>query len=167
MGSAALLSNVQEMARDFGARQTAGGLIIPRNAIPLLAIGSQPSPVLGATVELVAYTVNPQWLAVITGVIFAYDGTPSLTPGSGDGIWSVDIDRPIGGPAILGYSEKDFQAIKWPLGSYASGPWPVDFLHKANETIRIKFQAVATLIPGAPNFVTGGMVGYTWPGDRA
>jgi hypothetical protein len=159
------LELIQQHARDFGLRVGAGGLVIPRNAIPFQVVGSQPTPLLGAgQVELCVYRVQPQWFAVVTGLVFQYVGTPLLVPGAGDGIWSVDINRPVAALAALGYAEKDYGSVTVPLGSLQI-PWPCDFRHHDDETIRIKFEALANIAPGAPNFAIGLLQGYTWPGQ--
>jgi hypothetical protein len=159
------LNVIGSYARDFGLSRRAQSpeLKIPADAVPVLAIGAQPSPAYGAgsQVTLCQYTVQPQWIVWIFGVLFHFDGS-GFVPGSGDIVWSIDINRPAGAPVSIGYTEKNFGAIKWPLGSYEQ-PWPVRLRHRESETLRVKAYTVANVGIGAPNYITGALHGYTWP----
>jgi hypothetical protein len=161
------LRRMQQAAADFGeGRQTSSGLVIPRNAVPFLAIASAVSPAFGIAnqVVLASYTVPTSWFVLVSGVLFAFDGM-GLVPGRGDILWSVDVNRPLG--STLGYGEKDFSAITWPLGSYIAGPWPCEFRHYDGETIRVKAYTTANVGVGDPNRITGALYGFSWPGMKA
>jgi hypothetical protein len=159
------LSLQQAWARDYGLTKRAQSpeLRIPADAVPILAAGSAVSPAygIGSQVTLCSYQVQSQWVAYILGVVFAFNGS-GFVPGSGDIIFSIDINRPAGAPVSIGYDEKNFGAIKWPLGSYEQ-PWPVRLRHHESETLRLKAYTTANVGIGAPNFVSGLAVGFTWP----
>jgi hypothetical protein len=158
------VQQVQQRARDVGAARSIGGpLIIPKSAIPFMALGAVPCPALGVQVEVCSYQVQPQWFAFVWGVVLQFSGAP--LPNPTDVIWSVDVNRPVGETA-QGYAEKDFGSIVIPLGSSVLNPWPVDFRHWSKEVIRIKGTPIANVTPGAPNFVIGILLGHTWPGQE-
>jgi hypothetical protein len=168
ISAAQKLARQQRAAADYSLRRTSGGLVVPRDAVPFLALPQAPIPSPGYGVAnqviLAQYQVPTGWLAYFAGVLMSFDGT-GFHPGSGDIVWSVDVNRDLGAPLTLGYAEKDFGSILVPLGSYAAGPWPVDWRHTDGETIRLKVYTVANVGVGVPNFMTGGLFGFAWPGD--
>jgi hypothetical protein len=157
------VQEVQKRARDFGVfRTTPGGLVVPRNAIPFQAVGAVVCPALGTQVVVCTYQVQPQWFALVWGVVFQFVGTPAALPN--DITWTVDVDRPLGA-VDQGYAEKDYGAVPILLGDNQDRPWPVNFRHWSKETLRVKGTPNTNVTPGGSNFLVGMLLGDTWPGQ--
>ena len=128
--------------------------------------GAIPAPPNGVLTLVASYQVPNGQKFCFTHILLGADVGGAWVPGDGSIIFSVDVNRPGAGNA-QGLWFKDFQRVLVPLGSFANGPWPViateQAIFEALSTIRIKVVTTATINPGAPNFIHGMILGYTFP----
>ena len=160
------LSTVQEMANTLSeGRKTPTGAPIPWSARPITRFGSAVAPAYGSAnqVLLVTYQVPVNWSALIYGVVFAFSSNAMPAPVPGNLTFTVDIDRPLGN-TTSGYTEKDYNAVPFPLGALVNGPyWQVEWKHTSAETIRVKGYTVADVPTGAGSYLMAAMIGWEWP----
>lgn len=125
------------------------------------------SPAYGAgnQVALCSYQCPSNFVAVLKGILTSFDGS-GFIQGSGNIIWTLDVDQPI--PAVTGttgYSFDGYAKLLTTMGSYQNGLWKIypglRFIDQ--ETVRLKVQTVAVVGVGAPNFVTGMLAGWIVP----
>lgn len=154
------LAQVQTYKNDFAKSFEAPTRKIPIFRTPILVIGRVEAPAFGIDVTILSYIVRANYACLITGIVMGYVGSPAPLPG--DINWGVDIDRPGTGPTA-GYVEKDYEAIPVPLGSFTEGPWPCEFSHRDNETIRVKGVTISNVGTGPGNFLTAAIYGFEWP----
>jgi hypothetical protein len=122
------------------------------------------APAYGTQIQLVSFQVPQAMEAVITHVVFEYDGT-GFTPGSGAAIWSIDINRPLGATA-QGYNPPGWGQILTQLGNFGNGlPFPIPGGIRLSErdTIRIKVTTANPLGIGAPNYFNTALLGWYYP----
>lgn len=161
------LQEVQQQARDWGARRSAFGKRIPAVAEPVTVFGFSTVPVVyGTQVQLLQFQAKANWFFLAAGIVLSFTGA-GQPPNPGDVSYTVDIDRPLG-DAAAGFVEKNYGNVPFPLGSFDRGLiWPVEFEHRNTEVIRIKATPVANMGLGATNFFTACLFGWTWPESRA
>jgi hypothetical protein len=145
-------------------------VMMPPGGISFFAKGSLPAPAYGTAnqIELCSYEVQDNWEGVLLDVMNLYtDNAGTFVQGSGDIVWSIDIDRPLGSPLQTGRWLPDYFQIITQLGDL-SEPWPVrgGWRMKQGETYRYKVYTVANVGVGAPNFVHAALLGWTWPMAR-
>ena len=165
--AAPTLAQVQQMAHELSlARRTPVGTPVPWSARPVTRFGKVQAPAYGAAnqVTLLTYQVPVNWTALIYGIVLQFVGAPPA-PLPGDLIFTVDIDRPLLN-TTLGYTEKDYGAVPFPLGSLTTGPyWPVEWKHATGETIRVKGQTVLNVSFGPGTFFEAALLGWEWPAE--
>jgi hypothetical protein len=165
MSSTKQLGVMQEMMNDLAqARRTPYGTPIPWSAEPVTKFGSLVAPAFGSANQgiILTYTTPQNFYSLICGIVLGWAG-PGPLPLPGDLIFTVDIDVPLGIVGV-GYPEKDYGSIQFPLGSFVPGqPWPVEFRHKNGEVLRIKGQTVVNVTTGPGDFMTAGLFGWQWP----
>jgi hypothetical protein len=132
-------------------------------AEPFEAPGSIVSPGYGAQAVVCTYQVPRGYMANLTGILAVFEGS-NFVPGSGDLVWSIDVNAPLGFPLPTAYTLQDFARILIPKGSY-DHLWPVNrWLEFSSEDIlRLKVLTVQNVGVGAPNFVNGILHGSIWP----
>jgi hypothetical protein len=167
------LTSAQTMMRDWAeSRRTPFGTRVPKIALPVAAFGFIQVPAFGTQANILPasvpanqdyiYKVKPNWYALICGLILQFTGTGSA-PNPGDLSYTIDVDRPLGVSGV-GYTEKDYNAVPFLLGSFTLGfPWPTEFKHKNGEELRIKATAIANMGTGAGNFFQAALLGWEWP----
>lgn len=147
-------------------------VMMPPGGISFFAIGSVPAPAWGSAnqVELCSYTVQDGWEGTLMDVLVEYldGGANSFVQGSGDIIWTIDIDTPLGAPLATSRFLPNYAFLKTQLGSFENGPWPIrgGWRMKQGETYRVKGYTVANVNTGAPAFLHGGLLGWVWPMAR-
>jgi len=177
MTSPAVLSYADQTAVRRGARSDEERtpypwVMMPPGGISFFQPGSLPAPAFGIAnqVELVSYTVQDGWEGSLQDVLVEYDdnGADTFIQGSGDIIWTIDIDWPLGNPLGTSRFLPNYAQIKTQLGSWDDGPWPVrgGWRMKSGETYRVKAYTVANVATGNPNFVHGALLGWVWPMAR-
>lgn len=84
--------------------------------------------------------------------------------GSGDLIWTTDVNTPLGTTAPQGNAIHGLEGERFSVGSFAHGPvrWWGRTIYKANDIIRVKVLNSA-VAPGAPSYLTSILVGWIWP----
>lgn len=159
------LADTQNLAMSLSqSRKTPTGAPIPWTARPVTRFGQVVAPDYGSAnqVVLVTYQVPVNWSALLYGVVLGFSSGSAPAPLPGDLVFTVDIDRPLGS-TFGGYTEKDFNAVPYPLGSLVGGPyWPIEWQHASGETIRIKGYTVANVPTGAGSFLTAALLGWEW-----
>jgi len=155
---AAAVLGSQQLAHDFqAARTTKYGIPIPRTALPVTILGFIASGGMAVQVEILEYTVKANWFCLIDEILLGFTGAP-LNPG--DATFTVDIDRPLG-VTNSGYSEKDYGAFPFAVGSFTLGRlWWCNFRHRNKETIRVK---VTDNIGVGAGVFQAALLGWEWP----
>jgi|SRR5882672_991844 len=156
----------QQMMNELAsARKTPFGTPIPWSAEPVTRFGSLVAPAFGVANQgvILTYATPQNFFSIICGLVLGFAG-PGASPLPGDLIYTIDIDVfPIGITGV-GYPEKDYSSVQFPLGNFTLGPqWPVEFRHKNGEVLRIKGQTVSNVTIGPGNFMTAAIFGWQWP----
>lgn len=162
------LSNaLQELQAYSATKRTVWGTPIPWIAEPVFAQGFVTAPAYGTANQdiICAYQVPRGYQALLCGLILGYAGAagPALP---GQVVFSVDVDNPAAIPVFpqMGYTEKDYAAVPFPLGSLSPAlPWPVELRHEQNETVRVKGRTVSGVATGVGNFLFAALLGFQWP----
>lgn len=137
------------------------------------AEGDIVAPANGVLTLVCQYQVPDGCNFCLTHVLFTADVQNAWVPGDGSIIWGIDVNKSGAGNA-QGIPFKDFSGVLVPLGSLPFGPWPVIATEQAIfdslSTLRIKVLTPAVpsgggspINQGAPNFLHGMLIGYTWP----
>jgi hypothetical protein len=158
-----LLQDRQKLMNDLGpSRKTPYGTPIPWQAQPVTKFGSLVAPAYGAANQgqILLYKTPQNFFSLICGIVLGFAG-PGASPLPGDLIFTIDIDRPLGS-TIVGYPEKDYGSIQFPIGSFMQYQWPVEFRHRNGEELRIKGQTVSNVTVGPGNFLTAAIFGWQW-----
>ena len=151
----------------------------PLNSRHVFRAGTIGAPVAGtfppasAPTLIVSYQVSNNYLFCLRGVLLAYTGA-GWTHGDGNIVFSLTLNTPVGSTgtpaaAAAGIPFKDFGTVTVPLGSFVSGPWPIEsgefsVLHSRDilqATVVVNDTGVVT--PGGNNLFTAVFVGYDWP----
>jgi len=162
-----LTNALQTLEQLSKGKRTVFGTPVPWVAEPVFASGFQVAPDLTdppTRVIIVEYTVPRGYSALICGLVTGFAGGAIALPGQVQ--FTVDVDNPSVAPSspAQGYTEKDYGLVSFGLGSLSPGdPWPVEFKHDQNETVRIKGATVSAVPTGAGNFLFGALVGFQWP----
>lgn len=143
-------------------------VVPPLSAISISARGTSAAPangtqiILGTAPNLAQFTVPDAMEAAITHIVCVVSGF-TFDPGTTEVVWSVDINRPLGA-TNLGYNPPFFGSINTELGSFQI-PFPIPSGIRLNErdTIRIKVTTAAPTPVGAPNYITGMLIGWYYP----
>lgn len=148
-------------------KRTVFGTPVPWVAEPVFAQGFAVAPGFGAANRLIicSYQVPRGFQALLCSLVVGYaGGAGAALPGQV--LFTVDVDNPSAAVVSpqLGYTEKDYASVPFPLGSLAPAePWPVEFKHDSLETVRVKGQTVSGVATGAGNFLFAALVGFQWP----
>lgn len=134
-------------------------------------MGSKPAPNYGIAnqVEMLNYTVPANSYFVAIGILFRYEPSTSLVPGSGDVVFTWDIDTPTTGTGGQGYaaghSVPDYAQVLWNLGSFDFGPMMLANrpVFSAGQRLGMKAYTVRNVGQGAPNTVNAMLIGWEWP----
>jgi len=160
---------VRRGARSDEERTPYPWVMMPPGGISFFAIGSAPAPAYGIAnqVQLCSYTVQDGWEGVLLDVMDVYldGGAASFVQGSGDIVWTIDIDWPLGNQLGTSRYLPNYSSLLTQLGSFENGPWPVrgGWRMKSGETYRYKVYTVANVVTGAAAFVHGALLGWVWP----
>lgn len=140
---------------------------VPRaNAEHVQRVRSIPAPPNATVTEVLALQVPAGFVFVLRSILQGFSsgisGAPVWTEGSGDILWTVDVDNPTGSLSFSGYGLPDLTLMAESRGSVGFGPWPVEGYNVFNpyQTIRYKVVTTAEIAPGAPNYITCGLFGW-------
>jgi hypothetical protein len=140
----------------------------PPNAKNAQPFGSIAAPQNGVQAQVLAYTVPTGMRFYLIGIIQQFAGT-GFVQGSGSVLWTLDKDTPIssGTQPIQSSSVAFFQSQPFTLGSFDHGAFVLGMpeIFEATTVIRSKVTTTASITPGAPNFFTTILVGYTVPAE--
>lgn len=126
---------------------------------------SIPTPAAATLTEVLTFTVPAGFRFIFRGMRQEFNtgtgGGPIWVPGSGDILWTIDVNSPIGAPALSGFALPDLANMAEARGSQL-GPWPVEGYNVFDEymTLRYKVLTTANIPAGAPNFITCGLFGW-------
>lgn len=138
---------------------------MPQDGRPFSRRAAVATPAFGAAnrVTLATYEVPTGYMGVLVNVLAFYAGTGFIN-GSGDIVWDIDVNTPLGVSVVGGYALPDYSAFTLSLGN-AIQPWPLDggWVLGEGDIVRVKARTVATVGTGAPNFLYGGLMGWVWP----
>jgi hypothetical protein len=161
-----LTTALQGLEKLSTSRKTVWGTPVPWTARPVFTQGFQVAPDFGSANQVIicAYQIPRGMSALICGLVLGYQGGGgSALPGQV--LYNIDVDNPFAAPTPgVGYTEKDYALQPFQVGSFVPGdPWPVEFKHDENETVRIKAQTVSGVATGPGNTVFGALIGFQWP----
>jgi len=124
-------------------------------------------PAISATpTEVLEYTVPVGFRLVLRAILQTFQtgvgGAPQFVDGSGDLLWTVDVDQPIGGVALSGYGLPDLTSMAEQRGSLVNGPWALEgyTVFDQYQTLRYKITNVSSGAAGIPNYTTCGLFGW-------
>ncbi len=126
------------------------------------------APAPATLTEVVSLTVPAGFVFILRAIRQTFqtgiDGAAVFVDGSGDILWTVDVDRPIGTTGFSGYALPDMFEMAEQRGSQEN-PWPIEGYTVFDEyqTIRYKVEttnAIAQGGAGSPNFITCGLFGW-------
>ena len=139
---------------------------VPRaNSQYVQRVASIPVPVAGAITEVVEVQVPIGFVFVLRAIRQSFQtgiaGAPVWVEGSGDILWTVDVDNPIGSVALSGYGLSDLTNMADARGSQIA-PWPIEGYTVFNpyQTIRYKVVTTVNIAAGPPYFITCGLFGW-------
>ena len=128
-------------------------------------MASIPAPAAATPTQVLLLSVPPGFRFILRGIRQEFNtgtgGGPVWVAGSGDILWTIDVDLPIGVPAISGFALADLANMAEARGS-AIAPWPVEGYNVFDEymDIRYKVTTTANIPAGAPNYITCGLFGW-------
>lgn len=131
---------------------------------PVQRILCIPTPAQGVQTVVVSLIVPAGFMFVMKGMLqnFATGNNPSpFVDGSGDILWTIDVDIPIGATNLSGYPIADFSNMQDERGSKL-GPWEVPGyrVFEQYQHLRYKVTTSANIPVGAPNFIRCGLFGW-------
>lgn len=141
--------------------------IIPKSAIPFFADGAVPMPAAGIANQVVitSYQVQIGYEGYLMAVMANVDGDGgAFIEGSGQIVWTIDIDIPLGNPLATGRFLPGYSTIERKLGSFEK-PWPIvrGWRMHPFETYRFKVYQTGGVPVGSPCFAFGSLLGVVWP----
>ncbi len=87
-------------------------------------------------------------------------------PGSGNALWTLDVNTPVGVDPIQGSVVKGFFRVPFDLGNTAERPWYLTKPEagKPNDIWRIKVESNPLVItPASPQYFLAIIQGWEWP----
>lgn len=138
----------------------------PRNSTVVYQPASIAAPAAATTTQIVQYQVPDGHFFVLKARMNAFDGQ-SWVRGSGDILWTTDVDTPIGITAPQGEPIQGLQSEAFNVGSFDHGPvpWMGRKVFQPLNIIRVKVLTTNAIAAGAPNYFTSILIGWIWP-DR-
>lgn len=128
-------------------------------------IKSIPTPAVGVVTLITSVQVPAGFNFILQGILHGVNLAPGgvvWTPGSGDFLWTVDVDVPIGATAVSGYGLPDMTAMAEQRGSLEQGPFPVDGYNVFGpyQVVRYKVVTGAAIPVAGGNFIFAGLCGW-------
>jgi hypothetical protein len=138
----------------------------PPNAKNRLPFGSIPCPAGGVLTQIMQFTVPTGMRFYLKGILNQFEGA-GLVLGSGNALWTLDRDTPIGSSFLPALVIADFYQQPFTLGNFNNGPFPFAMpeVFEAGAVIRSKVITDGTITPGAPNYFVTLLYGYTVPAE--
>lgn len=129
-------------------------------------IKSIPTPAPTVNTLITSVSVPAGYNFILAGVLHGFNssvgGASVWTPGSGDILWTVDVNVPIDAVAVSGYGLPDLSAMAEQRGSLELGPFPLDGYNVFGpyDVIRYKVVTTANIPEGGGNFIFAGLIGW-------
>lgn len=137
----------------------------PQDEVPFNPTGSVAAPAFGSQVVVAAYQIPQGYEGALWQLFAVYQGSGYVT-GSGDILWTVDINAPLGVSALTAYTLPDLANVVLPLGTpQLPFKFAAPYLLHEGDTVRLKATSVQNIGTGAPNYMQGYLGGWTWPVD--
>jgi len=136
--------------------------LAPKDSRPVYEHGAVASPAQGSTVTVVEYHVPDGFQFALRGRINVYTGT--MVIGSGDALWTTDVNRKPGVTTPQGWGIEGMTAEPYGVGSLTGGPFPVHgyLVFDPNDIIRVRASNV-NVDADAPNYFISVLMGWIWP----
>ena len=139
----------------------------PPGSKHVAAGGALPAPATNAQTLIVQYQVPNGFRFRLKGLLLGCN-CPGWTPGDGNAVFSVSLNKPVGSLNAQGAPVRGFENVSVPLGSFAFGPWPIPederSLFESRDVVRVLVSSNPLVIaPGLPNVFTAVLVGHIWP----
>lgn len=164
MGPAVVQDRSRALATDRAAAWPYPWSFPPQDEVPFNPTGSIAAPAYGSQVVVAEYQVPQGYEGALWQTYMGFVGAGYVL-GSGDIVWTIDINSPLGVSALTAYTLPDLANIVVPFGSPIEGPFKfaAPYLLREGDTVRLKATSVANISTGAPNFMVGYIGGWTWP----
>ena len=135
----------------------------PPNALRVFRVGSLLSPNPATQTEVLSYQVPQGFRFWLTALVQIYAGT-GFTPGSGDVLWTLDKNQPVGVVPLQGEVVQGFGSLGIPLGSLLY-PWPLQMpeLLLATDVLRSKVITTVAIPVGVTNYFHSVIEGWLEP----
>jgi len=135
----------------------------PPRATRVQRIGSLLSPAPATETQILLYRVPQGYRFWLTKVVMNYLGT-GFTPGTGDILWTLDKNRPVGVAPLQGEIIQGFGGLTVPLGSFVF-PWPLEMpeLLGPTDELRSKVTTTAAIPVGSNNWFHAMFLGWLEP----
>jgi hypothetical protein len=126
-------------------------------------VGSLLSPNPATQTEVLSYQVPQGFRFWLTALVQIYAGT-GFTPGSGDVLWTLDKNQPVGVVPLQGEVVQGFGSLGIPLGSLLY-PWPLQMpeLLLATDVLRSKVITTVAIPVGGTNYFHSVIEGWLEP----
>lgn len=159
-------TNKIRLLQDSKAQWPYPWLFPPPNAKNRLPFGSVAAPAGATPIEIMEFTVPTGMRFYLVGIIQQFVGA-GFIQASGNALWTLDKDTPIGSGNLQGSSIADFTNQPFTLGSFDDGPFPIEdpLVFEAGATIRSKVTTDGSIPQGAPNFFVTVLAGWTVPAE--
>src|SRR5271157_1295602 len=136
-----------------------------KNAIDIYVSGSLAAPAPTVLTLLLSYQVPSGHQFALTGVMWTFDPIAGFVPGSGDIIWTLDVNNPLtpSALAIAGRFVQGFGSELSPIGSYEK-PWWFSRprIFAPSDLIQLKVLTTVAIAQNSGNF-NSRFIGYLWP----
>jgi len=136
-----------------------------QNAIDIYVSNSLAAPAPTVLTVLLSYQVPSGHQFALTGVMWNFDRVGGFIPGSGDIIWTLDVNNPLtpSALAIAGRYVQGFGAELAPIGSYEI-PWRFSRprIFAPSDLIQLKVLTTIAIVQNSGNF-NSRFIGYLWP----
>lgn len=124
-----------------------------------------PTPAVGVVTLVTSVQVPAGFNFILEGFTHGFSpasGGVVWIPGSGDILWTVDVDVPIGATAVSGYGLPDMTAMDGPRGSLEQGPFmlPGYNVFGPYQVVRYKVVTTAAIPVAGGNFIFAGLIGW-------
>lgn len=138
----------------------------PPNAKNRMPYGSVAAPAGATPTQVMAFTVPTGMRFYLTGIIRQFEGS-GFVLGSGNALWTLAINTPVGSTPLQGRSVADFVNQPFTLGSFNHGPvhFEMPEVFVAEDTISDIVTTDGTITPGAPNYFITVLFGWTVPAE--
>jgi len=126
-------------------------------------VNSVLSPNVATETEVLLYRVPQGYRFWLTALVQTYVGA-GFTAGSGDILWTLDKNRPVGVAALQGETIQGFGSLGIPLGSLYF-PWPLEMpeLLGPTDELRSKVLTTSAIPVGGNNYFHSIFCGWLEP----